>query len=399
MERAGLHVAMPAGSSFVRKGEAGIIDPGTRPGLHGQSLISSGHSELDKILGGGIPLGSLTLVIEDGVTAHHAALLRLFLAEGATRNQSIFLAVGGSQAVDLASFLPAEASKIAGLTEDREKAEEDQQTLRIAWQYRRYLHNEDAKVLNAPTAAAVKKPTKKSSISLRDWCHTFDLLKPMGEQFSSANSGRSASIAVQGSLTPLIKAAETFVDSVSPYRAEKTAVVPLEKAFAHPRPLTGPHQVGRVGVLSLGAADWDIGIADEEASARIAEALVRIRALAQETRCAVFVTLPMAGHRAKHIALFKHVVDCVLQFEAVADDSGIVSVAPDSGSVAGTLRVVSLPGLGCAVPPTPEVGLYLVRNKRRRLVISAVEIDPLSEGAGGNATNMNGDSQQGSLDF
>lgn len=39
-------------------------DPGTRPGLHGQTLISMGLVDLDRLLGGGLPLGTLTLIME-----------------------------------------------------------------------------------------------------------------------------------------------------------------------------------------------------------------------------------------------------------------------------------------------------------------------------------------------
>jgi elongator complex protein 4 len=62
-------------------------DPGTRPGLHGQTLISSGHPDLDRLLGGGVPLGSLLLLLEDGWSGHHATLIRYFLAEGAACGQ------------------------------------------------------------------------------------------------------------------------------------------------------------------------------------------------------------------------------------------------------------------------------------------------------------------------
>jgi hypothetical protein len=61
--------------------------PGTRPGPHGLTLISTGHSELDKILGGGLPLGFLLLVLEDGTSGHHITLLKYFLAEGAACGQ------------------------------------------------------------------------------------------------------------------------------------------------------------------------------------------------------------------------------------------------------------------------------------------------------------------------
>ncbi len=38
--------------------------PGTRPGLHGQTLVSTGLAGLDSLLGGGLPLGSVLLILE-----------------------------------------------------------------------------------------------------------------------------------------------------------------------------------------------------------------------------------------------------------------------------------------------------------------------------------------------
>jgi elongator complex protein 4 len=55
--------------------------------LHGQTLLSSGHPDLDRLLGGGLPLGALLLLLEDGWSGHHATLLRYFLAEGAACGQ------------------------------------------------------------------------------------------------------------------------------------------------------------------------------------------------------------------------------------------------------------------------------------------------------------------------
>lgn len=68
-------------------------DTGTRPGLHGQTLLSSGHPDLDRLLGGGLPLGSLLLLLEDGWSQHHATLLRYFLAEGAACGQVRYVCV------------------------------------------------------------------------------------------------------------------------------------------------------------------------------------------------------------------------------------------------------------------------------------------------------------------
>jgi hypothetical protein len=62
-------------------------DLGTRPGPFGQTLVSAGQADVDRLLGGGVPLGTLLLILEDGWSPHHTTLLRYFLAEGAACDQ------------------------------------------------------------------------------------------------------------------------------------------------------------------------------------------------------------------------------------------------------------------------------------------------------------------------
>lgn len=103
-------------SAFVKRqpgmGRAGPVDLGTRPGLNGQVLISTGVAGLDKLLGGGLPLGSLLLIIEDAHSQQHLSLLKCFLAEGVCCKHSLALIsgqqeMGGLEAV--AAFLPDQA--------------------------------------------------------------------------------------------------------------------------------------------------------------------------------------------------------------------------------------------------------------------------------------------------
>jgi len=54
-------------------------------------------------------------------------------------------------------------------------------------------------------------------------------------------------------------------------------------------------------------------------------------------------------------------------------------LAPDSASVAGLLHVRKLPSLGALAAPAPQAELHLVRYKRKRMVISPVEMDPDAE--------------------
>lgn len=78
-------------SAFVRRQPARVVDLGTRPGLNGQVLISTGVAGVDKLLGGGLPLGSLLLIIEDSHSQQHLNLLKCFLAEGVCCKHSLAL--------------------------------------------------------------------------------------------------------------------------------------------------------------------------------------------------------------------------------------------------------------------------------------------------------------------
>ncbi len=57
-------------------------DLGTRAGLHSQTLISTGLADLDRMLGGGLPLGAVLVLLEDTYSPHGSTLLRYFAAEG-----------------------------------------------------------------------------------------------------------------------------------------------------------------------------------------------------------------------------------------------------------------------------------------------------------------------------
>jgi elongator complex protein 4 len=112
--------SVPGMSAFVRRQPARTVDLGTRPGLHGQVLISSGLAGIDRLLGGGLPLGCVLLVIEDAHSQQHLNLLRCFLAEGVCCKHSLALLTAQQLDADgLAALLPDQAkpSGSSGSTE------------------------------------------------------------------------------------------------------------------------------------------------------------------------------------------------------------------------------------------------------------------------------------------
>ena len=78
--------------------------PGTKSWVYGQSLLSTGCSDLDNACGTGIPLGSIMVVSEE-MGIHQAGVLgRLFVAEGLHSKQRV-LVISSRSREAVAAFL------------------------------------------------------------------------------------------------------------------------------------------------------------------------------------------------------------------------------------------------------------------------------------------------------
>ncbi|OQR92791.1 elongator complex protein [Achlya hypogyna] len=120
---------------------------GTKPFINNQVLTSSGLREMDALLGGGLLLGSLTIVEAACFGSYAADLLRYFAAEGLANAHAV-----AADSVVLEA-LPLELS----LAQKQVKAQVSSK-LTIAWQYEKYASS----------------PSESSR-----FCHSFDLSKPM----------------------------------------------------------------------------------------------------------------------------------------------------------------------------------------------------------------------------
>lgn len=83
-----------------------LAELGTRPGLSGQTLVSTGLADFDKLLGGGVPLGTVILLLEDSHTQNHSTLLKYFLAEGAANKQALYWSAGHAKHAAASRALP-----------------------------------------------------------------------------------------------------------------------------------------------------------------------------------------------------------------------------------------------------------------------------------------------------
>eukprot|EP01098_Paradermamoeba_levis_P012007 TRINITY_DN5190_c0_g2_i2.p2 TRINITY_DN5190_c0_g2~~TRINITY_DN5190_c0_g2_i2.p2 ORF type:complete len:175 (+),score=62.89 TRINITY_DN5190_c0_g2_i2:125-649(+) len=143
--------ASPSPSSVPQQDSS--LPAGTRPSLHnGQLLVSTGLDDLDRILGGGIAIGTIVLVEEDVHSAYAETIVRYFVSESLICDHSLFLATNSIG--DYLNLLPSLA------TSEEEEAEKEapkdaSNELKIAWRYQQEL----------------AKSTKKN----QNFSHSFDL--------------------------------------------------------------------------------------------------------------------------------------------------------------------------------------------------------------------------------
>ncbi|KAJ9510473.1 hypothetical protein QJQ45_015946 [Haematococcus lacustris] len=401
-------------SSFVRKGATAAADSGTRPGLHGQTLVSMGLVDLDKLLGGGLPLGTLTLIIEDKHSHQHSNLLRYFAAEGMATRQKTLLLSPSPLAGGLQQFLPAEVkagvastaastatppgSGVAGGAGAGAGGAADTE-LRIAWQYRKYINSPQGlgsastatQQLQQPqqqragapaaaaagTAAAAKKAVE-AGIG-REWCHSFDLTRSASEQDLAASRLELRVCLGSGNLQQASLHAAGFARSFLPASSAPGLPGPAA-ALAR-----GPESVGRLGGGQQEAGEGE-GEEEEEGGEEgegswreVSQLLYSLRRAVADSRCAAVLSCQADTMPESWQMRLQHMCDVVLAVDTLSDDSDIFKLLPDAASAAALLSVRKLPLAGLVAPRCVKQELYVIRNKRKRLAVTPVEVDPDAE--------------------
>lgn len=139
------------------------LPTGVRPSATSSSPITSwGFRSIDVALGGGLPLGSMTVVLEDHPTAYHLPLCSYVTAQGIQAGHAVAVVSFDSPAERLMRRLPAcmnnHAHRIEGIGLRQQQPETTD--MKIAWRYQK----------NSASAAQVV-----SGGSARSFAYDFDL--------------------------------------------------------------------------------------------------------------------------------------------------------------------------------------------------------------------------------
>ncbi|EFJ41703.1 hypothetical protein VOLCADRAFT_98299 [Volvox carteri f. nagariensis] len=364
-----------------------------------------GLVDLDRLLSGGLPLSSVLLVIEDTSSGQHLNLMRYFIAEGVACRQRVLWLTANPPPGGPGAFLPADASASQSGGSAAEEGgdsskDKEQPELRIAWQYKKYIKDEQQPVQSsystrgsmassssssaASTAKSLSSTSPSSSSSAtravaagvgREWCHSFDLTRPLG-----AEALKDALLDVVHCTGPDAYGeadgrAATFISSLRNAAGAGPGPGSAAVAAAALAARRTESPVGRLVIESPGSLAWGIG-ASEQALVRL---LYNIRQQAMQARCAVMVTVPAGLLSPGCSCRLPHLADTVLALEGLADDLPLVKLLPDPNTAVALLSVRKLSSAGMVGPRLPDGQLYVVRHKRRRLGLSPVEVDPDAE--------------------
>ncbi|KAL6559113.1 hypothetical protein OROHE_006482 [Orobanche hederae] len=396
----------PRAGSFSRNLSASSTTasqiPGLKHGPNGTMYLSSGISDLDKILGGGIALGSLVMIREDPEAPHHMLLLRNFMSQGLVHHQPLIYA---SPAKDPRGFLGTLPDPMVSKDEkSRVHDTEQEKGLRIAWQYKKYFE-------------------EHSSESRRDgnseYCSDFDLRKPLKRHFFSGQHIDCMSLRNSAGLATFHERCSNFfsqihrpvVDSfkgwftlADPNHFESKAKLLLLWSSAH----TGHEHFqnngaiigGRIAVQSLGSPQCEYSNKEWEmlSFVRCLKSVLRL------SNAVAIITYPPSLVSITFSKRLQHLADTLVSVKSIPDeDKELAKLLTGYQDMVGLLSVHKVARINTQVPVILEATTFSLNlQKRRALTLECLNQAPVDGSSGSSyasSGSCSGSSRTGALDF
>lgn len=356
----------PRASSFSRNVAVAPTSqvPGLKHGPNGTVFLSSGIADLDKILGGGFCLGSLVIVMEDPEAPHHMLLLRNFMSQGLVHKQPLFYASPAKEPRGFLGTLPSPVSSKDG--KSREHDTEQERTLRIAWQYKKYFGDQN---LDSQKDGKV------------EYCNDFDLRKPLDRHALSGQCIDCVSLQDSPNLATLYDRCSTFLAQIPRFDGNITSA-------------------GRISIQSFSAPqchysekEWDM-----------LSFIRSLKSLVRSSNAVAVMTFPPTVVSPTVQKRWQHLADTLLSVRAVPDeDKDLAKLLTGYQDMLGLLNVHKVARINTQVPVILEATTYSMKlHRRRSLVLDCLNQAPV-DGSSGTSYATSGScsvsSKTGALDF
>ncbi|KAJ1982901.1 Elongator subunit elp4 [Dimargaris xerosporica] len=353
------------------------LPPGTKLSPHnGQVLVSTGVPSLDDVLGGGLPVGSICLVLADRRTGYSNMLLNYFMAQGLAAGHQVHLASADTAPEDLLKAIPSWCPEVAQDTAGLEPPASPAATtttpeakMKIAWRYQ-----------NLPSMDAEHdrhRPVGPHAANL--FCHSFDLLRPV-----RPNALESANIDLLDLSTWRQR------NLVDPYEALLAHLCALieDQGFSSlgSGPVPAERNVLRVAIHALASPFWQ----GQNPNACV-QFLHALKGLLRYSFSACMITMPAhlyqtdGPHRSGFIRQLEHMCDAVVELESFTGSRSARSSAP-SLNCHGFFYIHKQPLLNSLVPSSSKLSIIsgaqlsannlAFKQKRHKFVIETFHLPP-----------------------
>lgn len=333
--------------------------PGLKCGPNGTTFISTGIRDLDRILGGGYPLGSLVMVMEDPEAPHHMDLLRTFMSQGLVNNHPLLYASPSKDPRGFLGTLPNPGSS----KEDKPTAPDlDQgESLRIAWQYRKYMENQ------------------KSSID--DYSNDFDMRKPLERQFLAGRPIDCVSLLDSSDLSVAQDHCATFLSKF-------------------PRNSSNIASIGRIAIQSFCSPLCEYS--DKESD--MLSFIRLLKSMLMVSNAVAIVTFPPSMLSPSSSTRLQHMADTLLSIKAIPDgDKELEKLLTGYKDINGFLNIHKVARINTQVPVILEAKTFSMSLKKRRFLalecLNQAPVDGSSGTSYGTSGSCSGSSKSGALDF
>lgn len=342
--------------------------PGLKSGPNGTIFLSSGIPDLDKILGGGFPLGSLVMVMEDTEAPHHMLLLRNFMSQGLVHNQPLLYASPSKDPRAFLGTLPSPVLSKDDRSHNRDPEQLQEKGLRIAWQYKKYFGE------HQPNFDS-HRDTK------HEYCNDFDLRKPLERHFLTAQNICCLSIQDPPNLAALRDCCAKFLAQFSRNNSSISCA-------------------GRVAIQSFCAPQCEYSNMEWDMLSFIRS----LKGMIRDLNAVAVITFPPSLLSPSSSKRWQHIADTLLSVKAIPDeDKELANLLTGYQDMVGLLNVHKVANVNTQVPVILEATTFSIKlQKRRYLVLECLNQAPVDGSSGSSYASTgscSGSTKTGTLDF
>ena len=291
--------------------------------------LSTGNPFLDKIIDGGVPLGSIFLLIEDSPTKLYQSFLKYSVAEGVTSNQKIFFYHNNTQAKkDIIDNLPYQSTQVDAILNSKSKEQKGE--MKIAWRYENIQY--------ANMIQSIAKELK----------YIFDLSRPL--QDIHINKKLITTFQPEDSKNELTSIITNFISEFQSYSMNFTE--------------EDKDKYTRVIIANLFKDSSDVDVNETNAM------MNNLKQIARGLNGFIMITMSPEDVSKEIFHLIERGSDFIVRIKSLL----MVSEKEKVGDYDGILYIEKRPSI-CTMKPTPiETDVYGMLRDKRKVVVEKIDI-------------------------